>query len=320
MNLRPNETVRNPELERQAVEAVRGGLMASFDVHESLGAEGVSSMQQNRFGETALVADVRAEEAVLSALTSVGARIKVFSEEHGQIILNGENESGITLLGVLDGLDGSSVYQKERGVGRYGTMFALFANDNPRYRDYLAAGIMEHSTGRLFLASKGNRLSITDVRTDEVTYPATRDTSEVSEKLVAFVDNGKVEPENRLFGYFDQNEQIFARPLNKIGVQTQRTGSSAAYYAAVAAGEADMVGEATRKGNLEFASAYAVVTAAGGVMQTLEGVDLGAQSFRTFGQEGHVPILTAANAGLAHNLRATLLAHGTDSSSPQFRI
>lgn len=306
MKTSPLEQAQNPELERQAAQAVHAGLMAAFEVHESLGAEGVNDMQQNRFGETALVADVKAEEAVLSALGVVNAQVEVLSEEHGQVNLNQDNGTGVRLLGVLDGLDGSSVYQKERGIGRYGTMFALFANDDPTYSEYLAAGIMEHSTGRLFLATKGQGLSITDVHTGQVTYPETRGTDEVTPDLVAYVDNGKVDPSNKLFGYFDQNDRVFAQPLTRLGVSTLRTGSSAAYYAAVAAGEADFVGESTRKGNLEFATAYAVVTAAGGVMQTIDGYDLGSQKFRIFGQETHIPILTAANETLASQIRAEL--------------
>lgn len=301
-----HEQKHNPELERQVTEAVYNGLLAAFDVHEKLGVEGVSDVQENRFGETALVADVKAEEAVLSVLSTIDARVEVLSEEHGEVMINDENTSGNSLLGVLDGLDGSSVYQKERGVGRYGTMFAVFENEDPCYQDYLAAGIMEHSTGRLFLATKGQQLSVTNVRTGEVTYPTTRANTDVAQDLVAFVDNGKVDEQNTLFSYFDQNDRVFSQPLSRVGVQTRRTGSSAAYYAALAFGEGDVVGEGTRKGNLEFATAYAIVTAAGGVMQTLDGEDLGTQKFRTYGQKEHVPILAAANAELANNIRNVL--------------
>ena len=290
----------------QAVEAVRTGLLAAYDVHEALGADGVSTMQENQFGETALVADVKAEAAVLAALSSVNARIEVLSEEHGRVVINGDNDGDVTLLGALDGLDGSSVYRQQRGVGRYGTMFALFASDDPQYRDYVAAGIMEHSTGRLFLAVHGQPLRVTNVRTGALLHLAPRSGHDISPQLVAFVDNSHVSPDHQLFTYFNQNDRVFAAPLNRVGVKTVRSGSSAANYAAVAAGEADIVGEATRKGNLEFATAYAVVTAAGGVMQTLDGADLGPQPFRIFGQDAHVPILTAANAALADKIRALL--------------
>jgi len=300
------ETSQNPELERQVAEAVHNGLFAAFTVHESLGPDGVTAMQPNQFGETALVADVKAEEAVLSALSSINARIEVISEEHGSVIINADNASGSRLLGVLDGLDGSSVYQKERGVGRYGTMFALFADENPRYADYLAAGIMEHSTHRLYLAIKGQPLECIDVITGEVTYPTTKPEAQITPSMVALVDTTQVGTDDKLYDYFNQNGQVFTASLQKFGIQSKRTGSSAASYAAIANGEADIVGESTRKGNLEFATAYAIVTAAGGVMQTLDGTDLGIQDFRTFGQNSHTPILTAANATLADLVRPTL--------------
>src|SRR4051812_25744979 len=119
-----------PQLEMQAAEVVYGGLLASFMVHEALGADGVNATQGNRFGETALVADVKCESAVLSYLPDMNARIEVVSEEHGQVIINADNESGNSLLGELDGLDGSSLYKVARGVGRYGTMFTLHANED----------------------------------------------------------------------------------------------------------------------------------------------------------------------------------------------
>jgi len=306
MKLPYGESNQSPELDRQAAEAVYAGLLNAFAVHESLGSEGVNSKQQNQFGETALVADVKAEEAVLAALYSVNARIEVLSEEHGTVVVNEDNTSGVKLLGVLDGLDGSSVYQKERGTGRYGTMFALFANDDPRYSEYLAAGIMEHSTRRLLLALKGQPLQIIDVNSGVSHVSSTRSAVELSAETVAYVDNGKVEPDNKLYEYFEQNGSVFAEPLRRMGVNTLRTGSSAAYYTAVASGEADIVGESTRKGNLEFATAYAVVTSAGGAMRTLDGHDLGQQKFREFGQTEHVPILTAANTALADSLMAIL--------------
>jgi fructose-1,6-bisphosphatase/inositol monophosphatase family enzyme len=301
-----HESILLPELERQAAEAVTSGLRAAFGIHEELGEEGVGAVQENRFGDTALVADVRCEAEVLSSLKGMDAHVLVLSEEHGQVDINSDNESGIDLLGVLDGLDGSSLYKVARGVGRYGTMFALFANVNPSYNEYLAAGIMEHSTRRLYLATPSQGLSVTDVVTGDVSCPSTRDTREVSSDLVMFTDNSKVSPEDKLFDYFDQNDRVFAQPLGRLGVKALRTGSSAAYYAALAFGEADVVGEGTRKGNLELASAYAIVTAAGGVMQTLDGADLGPQRFRTFGQDEHVPILSAANAELADAVRSVL--------------
>lgn len=302
MKIAAAESSNTPEFITLAAETVRQGLLNAYNVHESLGEDGVSAVEQNQFGETALVADVQAERALIDALQALQIHVSIRSEEHGNLELHPEI-SGQHFLAVMDGLDGSSLYKKERGVGRYGTMFAIFGNSSPTYQDYLAAGIMEHSTKRLILAVSGKGLSVTNVETGVVTHGHTN-TSPVLAQYDnnIFVDDATVKPGDSLFEYFSGNRRVFGEPLRAHGYHTARTGSSAAYYAALATGEAQLVGEATRKGNLEFASAYALVKEAGGVMLALTKSgqqDLGQQLFTEFGQTSHIPILSAANQAVA---------------------
>ncbi|MBX4210746.1 hypothetical protein KW783_02115, partial [Candidatus Parcubacteria bacterium] len=65
--------------------------------------------------------------------------IRVIAEEHGVVDITANPR----YLGILDGLDGSSVYKKARGTGRYGTMFGIFDTTDPTYQYYVASGIME---------------------------------------------------------------------------------------------------------------------------------------------------------------------------------
>src|SRR5579863_3725608 len=131
------ETATDPgELLAVARDAVDRALISAFNVHQDLAENGIEPIQTNQYGDTALRADIEAEDAVLQAIGNL--RITVFSEEHGVVNLNGDGLQP-KLTGVLDGLDGSSVYRRERGTGKYGTMFAIFEGDNPVYDDYLAA-------------------------------------------------------------------------------------------------------------------------------------------------------------------------------------
>lgn len=302
-----HETIQNPERNRTR-QLVVDALRAAYDVHETLGAEGVNAVQPNQFGDTALVADVQAEAAVLHALEEQGIPTTVHSEEHGIVRLN-EAGNGTPRLAVLDGLDGSSLYKKERGVGLYGTMFAVYENDDPTYNEYSVAGIMLHSTGKMLVATRGQGVQEIDVRNGE-SRPVRTSNQPLSKESLIFVDDDQsAKPDNPNYAYFQTNLHAFGEPLRAAGYTTKRTGSSAAYYALLAMGEANMVGEATRKGNLELATAYALVTEAGGlVVDARTGEDIANQKFLEYGQTSHEPFIVAANQEVLAQVQQILTA------------
>ena len=75
------------------------------------------------------------EEVIIKAFEAAHCPLHFLSEEHGELDLNEAPD----LLGVLDGLDGSSVYASQRGIGRYGTMLGIFSCRDPQYKDYLSS-------------------------------------------------------------------------------------------------------------------------------------------------------------------------------------
>jgi len=91
------------------------GLRRALSVHDNLGESGEELVQKNQFGETALRVDIECEKAILDFLREARVPIRIISEEHGQVDIT-ENP---LYLGILDGLDGSNVYKKERGRTRY---------------------------------------------------------------------------------------------------------------------------------------------------------------------------------------------------------
>jgi len=264
-------------------ESVFKSLLEAFKVHESLGASGEELLEKNQFGETALRVDIESEKAILDYLREQNFPIKVISEEHGVTEI-GNNPQ---YLGVLDGLDGSSVYKKERGTGRYGTMFSIFKSADPTYDDYIASGIMEHSTGRLFIASKNGGASII---LGEETIPILTDSrTELDQNIIINIDE-----------YFDLNIKTFTEKLQ--GFKTQCLNASSAHYMSVANGEAGLALECTRKGNLEIAIAYGLIKEACGVIVDMDGNSIGDKKYLEFGQKEKQPIVTAANNELAQAL------------------
>jgi fructose-1,6-bisphosphatase/inositol monophosphatase family enzyme len=267
------------QLEQIAINALRN----AYQVHEQLGNEGEELVQKNRFGDTALKMDIEAEKAIIDTLREGQVPIRIISEEHGTV----EITDNPLYLGLLDGLDGSNVYKSARGRGRYGTMFGIFSNLDPTYDDYLFSGIMEHSTQRLLFATKGNGSHLLN---DNKRLPIqSTDTAQLNQQTRIYVDES-----------FEINKETFSAKLREF--KTIYLASSAVYYADVASGNADLVLECTRKGNLEIAIAYGLETEAGAVMITLDGVSLKGQKYLEFGQDRYIPVITASTKELAQRL------------------
>lgn len=290
-----------PERNEQLRQVVHDGLIAVYHVHEDLGADGVNAVEINQFGDQAMAADVQSERVVLDTLEAAGIPAIVHSEEHGVVRVNPDIDKPV--LAVLDGLDGSSLYKKERGEALYGTMFAVFENDNPTYNQYIAAGLTLPSVHKMLLAKRGEGVQVIDLETGETTETHASDQTLTTASLI-FADGVETPADAPLHDYFQTNYDKFVAPLKQAGYETHRTGSSAAYYAQLALGAALAVGESTRKGNLEYATAYALIKEAGGQFVSAETwEDIGEQPFLTYGQDRHIPHVAVANETVLNQLK-----------------
>jgi fructose-1,6-bisphosphatase/inositol monophosphatase family enzyme len=259
-------------------------LQAAYKVHEQLGETGEQLMQTNRFGDTTVLrADIECEEAVLNVLRKDNIPIKVVSEEHGIVSIGNSPQ----YLGILDGIDGSSLYKKARGKGHYGTMFAIFEGINPLYSDYLVCGIMQHATGRMFVAEKGQGAYIIEKGKRRRIHTSTK--QHLAMGMHVYIDE-----------HFEYNRKTFSSRLGEFNPKYE--GASSLYYAALAEGSADAVLECTRKGNLEIAVEYGLTCEAGGVIVDLEGQDIGLHRYLEFGQHNHRGVISAASQQLALEL------------------
>lgn len=277
------------DLEKIIIESLNRALY----VHDSLGKTGEEIVQKNQFGDTALRVDVECEKAVLDFLRQEKIPIRVISEEHGTVDIT-ENPR---YLGILDGLDGSSVYKKERGMGRYGTMFGIFSNLDPLYKDYLASGIMEQSTSRLFFSLRKGGTFLMEKGKNPVQVKSSGQT-ELNKLTKIYINEDLArEPFN------NKDLKIIRDLLDSQGFKlNQSKGSSAVDYADLAIGEKDVVLECTRKNNLEIAIAYGLTKESGGVMVDLSGEDMGNKKYNDFGQKEHIMIITASTQDLVSKI------------------
>ena len=246
-----------------------------------LGKKGLEEVKKNKFGDTSLLGDIECEKAVLEMLDNLP--ISVHSEEHGVVFIGDVPK----LLGTLDGIDGTSVYKTNRIFGRYATMLGIYKGTNPTYDDYVAGGVMEHASGRIFMAGKGmGTKAYKDDRSASIRTTGSKRHTGLSRIC--------------LDDHFQITRDTFFPITGKDGYYN--SGSSAELYVRVANGEADLTLECTRKGNLEFGAAYPLIIEAGGAMVDLQGKSLGPKKFLEFGQQEHLPVITAATDDLAQHV------------------
>lgn len=252
-----------------------------FSNLQALGPKGLETLQKNQFGETSLRADWDSEKIIIGNFKVNEQSIRFISEEHGTFDI-GKNPG---FLAVLDGLDGSNVYVKTQGKGRVGTMLGIYSGINPRFGDFVFGGIMEFPTGRLYLADFKRRTIEDNLQSGMDRQIRTSGIKSLKDAKI-FLDEG-----------VSQNLDFYKRIKQEF--KTYYFGSSAIYYADLAAGRADVVLECTRKNNLEIAAAYPIIKQAGGVMIGPDGKDIGEKYYLEFGQNEHIPVITAANPQLA---------------------
>lgn len=257
-------------------------------VHDELEDKGLEPVQMNDHGDCSLVGDIEAEKAVIETFRASGIPLRIVSEEHGQVDLSDDPQ----FLAVLDGLDGTSVYKEARGKKRYGTMFGVFSSLDPVYDDYIFSGIMELSNKLLYYSVKNEGCHL--LRDGDIVQIGCSAVSELVDAAI-HVDE-----------FFDADRGstfIHDTYLAKLdGHDFINENSSAIRYVDLVEGQADLVLECTRKGNLEIAVAFGLVTEAGGVIVTKDGVSIGNKKYLLLGQDKYIPVISASNIELAKKL------------------
>lgn len=261
-------------------------LRAAKILHDELGEDGLTQVPSpNQFSEPALKADVESENAVLESLRKSGLPIRVVSEEHGTTNLSDKPQ----LLGILDGIDGTSRYKEGRNRLRYATMLGIAIGTNPRYKDYLFSGIMEHSTNRLWIGIRGQGSFLVDPN-------GNRTQIHTSSKTI-FDDSTKI---YTLTPEYNDTARRYLTNLTT-NFQTQEVLSLAISYADLASGQADLEIGVTRKRNLEQMIAYGLLAEVGGVMVDINGKSIGNQRYLSWGQKRPLLYVTAAGPELAYD-------------------
>lgn len=289
----------------------------------------------NTFGDTVMKIDFECEEAVFEPFRYLarkyGVGFSVISEEHGAFTI-GANPA-YTLF--VDGFDGSSKYRETGGKSRGGPMMAVYLGVNPRFDDYLVAGIADFGLKEIAFAARDEGVKLFTKGSWHHVYAS--DEKKLGNTTRIYIDEGvriydpsfnwpvksaenmTLDDKTRI--YIDEGVKnyttfphhakgYFYDPI-KEQFETQYLGSSAVYFFDVATGRADLDLEYGRKENLEHWTGYPLIHESGGIMEYVSGGSVGPTRYRDYLQlnDGYPAVIIAATKELASAARAFSMRH-----------
>lgn len=276
-------------LEKDIATTVFEGLLNAYKNHIKLAENGKFKDKINRFGDMALRGDVEAEENIFNSLKKLSENLNLHiickSEELGDQDLN--TGGGQNLFAVFDGLDGSSNYLNKNEFG-YGTMFAIAKNDNPKYEDFIVAGLAMMEEGLIVLGIKNEGIYIYEIA------------KETFIKLPEFgLDEIFSDQKTLANKYFPEEIDAYG---NKMWTMTGSTAWS--IFSLITKDDYNALIEVTRKKNLEQPILYLLITELGGVMVDKDGNSIGSNIFKVWGQkrDGEEYLITSKNINIAKDL------------------
>lgn len=111
------------------------------------GRENISSLKENRFGDTTYNIDIEAENAIIEEFRKTGIGFTLISEESGTINVNGGGT-----VAIIDPLDGSN--NAVRGIPCYSTSICI--SKSLKFSDIIVSGVANIVTGEIIFCDGKN--------------------------------------------------------------------------------------------------------------------------------------------------------------------
>jgi len=256
--------------------------MALLQAHNALtelGSEGRESVSHDRLVDLTTQGDFGVAQRVIDFLRERHVPAIVYDEERGIVKLADNPRYTIP----LDDIDGTNNYK--RGRSPYCTAIAICDGLEPRFRDVLVAGIIEHTSGDVWFARKGDGawLNGKPMKTSGMTQIQTP------------VEGGKLYRANVTVDMYLDGD---AFPEIIDSVWPADFCSGAYHLAGVSSGIFDAHITRNRKVD-ELAAGYLLVKEAGGFVSDLEGKPIDDVRIRP---DTKYPIVAAATEPLARAL------------------
>ncbi len=217
--------------------------------------------------------DIAVAERIRDYLKGTGHKFLLLDEELGATALNcTPQDANFTVA--IDDIDGTENYHSITRSKPYCSIFAIFAGRQPRFKDALVAGILEHSSGDIWFSVRSHGCHLTpggDLRIGPAEVRASPHKT-LDQRLQFRFDlyqaYGRVNTPRQNEAYARLMQQAWAKDF----------GSSAFHLAEVACGSAAGYVNPAHKAH-ELGAGYLLVTEAGGIITDFSGKDLGEQRF-----------------------------------------
>ncbi|MEN9625897.1 MAG: Inositol monophosphatase family [archaeon] len=258
-------------------------------------------VEVGRGDDKATRGDWESEEAVIRYLQEEQFPLKIFAEEHGNMIAGSAEHT--RHLAILDGIDGSSQLVKNP-ASRCGTMLTIADSLTPCYDDFIFAGITEYFTNRIVYGIKGEGVF-------EIQFP-----SQQKRQLLPFLQQPfsseciiKVDCYTSDYapgitaGMGDFKKFMGEQVVGKLQGKAKLEGavSSAAMCLDLLTEKADAVFQIVAKGVFEPPAMYMLTTELGGTATDLAGNDLTYKKWGPVGMNIN-GALFASSPGIAEEL------------------
>ena len=129
---------------------------------EKLGEEGRQVVKHARSSDISTRADIAVSRAIVKHLKDQNVPAILLTEELEQT-KSGEKQDYTV---VVDDIDGTKNYQQDRGrkILPYCTLIAAFEGTEPKYQDTLFAAVIEHNSGTIWHAVRGEGFYVNGIR------------------------------------------------------------------------------------------------------------------------------------------------------------
>jgi myo-inositol-1(or 4)-monophosphatase len=230
------------------IEIVKEGLALAHALLDKLGRAARQEVADERTVDISTAGDRAVSELLTHYFIQTGIPSVVLSEESGEVHLSDRPEYTV----VFDDIDGTDNYYRSEGILPYCTVIAILEGIAPAFSDTIAAGIVEHRSGTLWLAQRGGGTTVNGVPAHASGRPV------LDRRTLIAVDHYASESDMPRLGALHRTAWV------------KDFGSAGMHMAGVASGIFDGYVTTRQKGH-EIAAGHLLILEAGGCVTDFSG-------------------------------------------------
>ncbi len=266
-----------------------GAVEIAYMTVKSLGRVGIAKVSVPGKDDIVTKADLEVSSKWREYFAKTSIPLLVLTEESRDIPFERRNEA--KYLGIGDEIDGTSNYNRSRGIFPSCAIFTIFDNLEPKFNDAIVTAVKNHLNGDLWYAVQGQGCYLNGERV----YASK--TKELGKDTLVIIDEGYcVDPASSL-RYFMLNQKIWRKNISSAGIHMAgvASGSLSGWDGFVCFGQKPE----------ELASGNLLIKEAGGYLIDTNGVPIGPQIFNW---NKTLEIIAAGTKELGESIRREILS------------